>query len=233
MHSRKLNVAVWALALGGSAAASHGAILTEWTFESLATAASSAATYTDPNAPEVSANAGTTSFTGVHAASASFSIPVGNGSNKSLAANTWAAGDYWQFDAGAGAAGLQVEFDQVSSSTGPLSFALDYTTNGGATFTRKATYAVSAVVGFSTLAPKTDTPPRYLFDFTGTTAVETAADVTFRLTALTAGSGTGGTDRVDNVTVGTALTPPTVPEPATAGLVAVAAGAALARRRGR
>jgi hypothetical protein len=77
---------------------------------------------------------------------------------------------------------------------------------------------------------KSTRPPTYLFDFTGMSDIESAMSLTFRLVDLTAPAGSGGTDRVDTVTLGTGLPPIAVPEPAAIGLLA-AGGLALFRRR--
>ena len=233
MRNNMVKLGIYFLGVVASATVANASVMTEWTFESIPTPSGTASkTYTDPNAPEVNLNTGTTSFSGAHAAAAVFSSPAGNGSAKSLSSNTWAVNDYYQFDAGTGYAGMEVEFDQVSSSTGPVNWELDYATDG-VTFTQFATYTVSSSISFATGSAKTDTPPRYLFDLSGVTALPSAGDVTFRLIADSAGTMTSGTDRVDNVTVGTNLTPPTVPEPTSISLAAVACAGLHGRRRSR
>ena len=223
----------------GLAASAQSAVMTQWTFESnpfpSGGGSPSVTTFT-PLVPDTNTNTGTTGLTGVHATASTFTTTnVGNGSAHSLSANNWASGDYWQFDAGTGYAGEQVEFDQVSSATGPTSFTLAYATDG-LTFLPFGTYSVSAAASnasFSSLAVKTDTPPRYLFDLSNVATISGAADVTFRLIDSGTTGSAGGTDRLDNVTVGTNLTPPTVPEPASLGIAAVAAAGLLGRRRAR
>src|SRR5260221_7300627 len=62
-------------------------VITKWTFESTV----------PTNAGPFSAEIGAGFASGLHAGAAVYSSPSGNGSTHSYSANTWAIGDYWQF----------------------------------------------------------------------------------------------------------------------------------------
>ena len=48
---------------------------------------------------------------------------AGNGSTKSLSANNWSVGDYWQLQLSTvGFSGLSLSYDQTGSATGPQGF---------------------------------------------------------------------------------------------------------------
>src|SRR5438105_15687052 len=92
-----------ALALVFSGAPSAQAQIAQWTFET------SAPTTAGPIAPEV----GSGSASGSHAGAAVYSSPAGNGSVHSYSANTWAVGDYWQFQTSTlGSSGISLSWDQ-------------------------------------------------------------------------------------------------------------------------
>src|SRR5689334_14036689 len=148
--------------LGGFVA--RAAIITEWTFESY-TPPASATTNAGPFAPETSVFAAASSgATGVHATASTYGNVVGNGSAKSFSSNTWATGDYYQFSTPTtGFNGIQLLVDHTSSSTGPTSFKVAYSTNG-TTFTDVpgGSYAIDTTQSFSSAAEKSTTPPRFL-----------------------------------------------------------------------
>ena len=231
---KRLAAAVVAVCSLGSAALSQAAIVTQFTFESYTvpttpTGANSAAgAYTGPVA-----DTGTGQFSAFHNLKSTYSTPAGNGTNNAFGSNNWSSGDYYQFTSTQAATpGLQLEFSEVSSSTGPTSFTLEYSVDGVNFLTPTGgVYGVSNTVSFSATAVKQTSPPTYLFDFTGMSDIESATSLTFRLVDNVAPASAGGTDRVDTVTLGTSLTPiaPT-PEPASLGLIGVA-GMALVRRR--
>ncbi len=184
-------------------------ILTQFTFET------SAPTTAGPFAAET----GTGSALGVHAGAATYSSPAGNGSTHSFSSNTWAVGDYYQFSLATGASGIYVQFSAVSSTTGPGSFALIYSTNGGTNFTLTTTnpYAVTATPSFGTTTQQVADIKS--FDLSGVAALMNA-NVIFRLvdTSTTTPGGatvaTTGTSRVDDFTVSTGgFTMAMAPEP--------------------
>jgi hypothetical protein len=207
-------------------------IIAQWTFEESGSAYNTPVTANSIGgiAPEIGAGFAS----GFHASSAaSWSSPVGNGSAESLSVNNWAVGDYWQFEVSTlGYQGIRFSFDQTSSSTGPRDFRLAYSTDGS-TFTGFATYSVLANAAPNAWTSGAYNPLHtYSFDLSSVTAIDNSPNVYLRLIAdstVSAGGGTvgtGGTDRVDNVTVSV------VPEPATLALLGLGLGGlAIARRR--
>lgn len=221
---------VYAFVLGfsvGFTAAANATIVTNalWTFEAPNTPSdATAAVYPNLIPPAVgSGNAG-----GAHASSSTqWTTPVGNGSAESFSANTWAIGDYFQFQtATLHSYGVRLEWDQARSSLGPSGFKLQYSTDG-VTFTDFATYTVlTNAVPFLW----TGSGPRYAvythsYDLSSVTALDNQPAVYFRLTATTAAGGAAGTVRVDNFLVTSSM----IPEPSTAFLLLVG-GAMLSRR---
>jgi hypothetical protein len=187
-----------------------------WTFET------TAPTTAGPLAPEVGAG----SATGSHVGASTYSSPAGNGSAHSFSSNTWAVDDYYQFQVSTtGQSGIGFQFDQTSSGTGPRDFKVQYSTDGS-TFTDVNTYSVLANAAPNPVWNASTASPLYTtFVNLGTnSALDNQAAVYFRLvqtSAVSANGGTvatGGTDRVDNVSVVT-----NVPEPASLFLAFVAA----------
>ena len=200
------------------------------------------------------AESGAGSAYGVHAAATTvYSVPAGNGSAHSLSSTAWAVGDYYQFSVPTGLIdNVVVSFDQISSSTGPSQFTLQYTTDGSHysafsgytmsynTYTFSTTNSTTTSTtgtgssGFSSGA--SNTALNYAFDLSGITGLNEDALAGFRIVDASTVSLSGGTvaatgtDRVDNFVVsGTAAAG--VPEPTTLSLVAVGAAGLLARRR--
>jgi hypothetical protein len=203
----------------------NAAVIAKWTFETTNATVTDAAT----NGPHA-AEEGTGQASGVHAAAATdWSTPVGNGSAKSYSSNTWAIGDYYQFmTSTVGASGITLLFDQTRSGTGPADFKVQYSTDGNTFLDAPgATYNVGQIT-FSSGLEQATTPPRYGFDFSSITALNNQPSLTLRLVATGAASGTAGTNRVDNLIIGT----DPVPEPAGLTLL-VLAGVALGARRRR
>jgi hypothetical protein len=225
-------VAIIVLFCGFSARA---AIITEWTFESY-TPPASATTNAGPFAPETSVFAAASSgATGVHATASTYGNVVGNGSAKAFSSNTWATGDYYQFSTPTtGFTGIQLLVDHTSSGTGPTSFKVAYSTNG-TTFTDLpgGSYTIDTSQSFSSAAEKSTTPPRFLFDLSSISALDNQPQIFLRLIDTFPTGASGGTSRVDNVTVGTNLpVPPPLPEPSSLMLLGVVALVARRRPRG-
>jgi hypothetical protein len=179
------------------------------------------------------ADSGTGSAYGMHFFTASsgntspnstvWSTPVGNGSQRSLSANHWGAGDLYEFDVSTqGIAGILISFDQTSSGTGPKAFSLQYSV--GATSGTAGSYLVGTT---SFGAGSSSTAVSFGFDLSAVTALDNQSLVKFSLVDTDTTTATGGTDRIDNFVVsGTAI-----PEPASLSLLTVAAAAAMYRRR--
>jgi len=202
--------------------------IAKWTFETSGAAYNSAVTATSITgiAPEVGAG----TFGGVHAAAAAWSSPVGNGTAESLSVNTWAVGDYWQFQVSTiGFTGIGLSYDQTSSGTGPRDFSLQYSTDGN-NFTTFNSYTVQPNTAPNAWnATTTVASSSYTVDLSGVSALDNAPTVYFRLvnmSTVSANGGTlaaGGTDRLDNFTV--------IPEPGTLAILAIGATAMILRRR--
>src|SRR6185312_17097975 len=92
-----------------SAAPSFAQTVATWTFETTSNSITGSSTSLGP----IAADVGTGSASGLHASSAStWSHPSGNGSPSSFSVNTWAVGDYWQFQTSTiGFNGLSLSYD--------------------------------------------------------------------------------------------------------------------------
>ena len=197
-----------------------------WTFETVPSTLSylpGANTVTTNFYAEGGLQAGTAAANGFHVASSTYSSPSGNGPLRSLSANSWAVNDYYQFTLNTvGYQDIALSFDQTGSGTGPSTFGLFYSVNGGSYSQFGANYTVLVNAApnptwgatFSGLYTTS-------FNLSSVIALNQAATVAFRLvdmntTSLAGGTvASGGTDRVDNFTV-TALP---VPEPAVGAIL--------------
>ena len=171
------------------------------------------------------------SLSGVHAAAATvWTSPSGNGSQFSLSSNTWAIGDYYEVRLSTlGFTDINISWDQARSSTGPSSFSLIMSVDGGANFTTLlASYAVLQSGGGG--APGTwgaSTPRQAIYTVSSAAAgAANQADVIFRMVSLVAAGGTSGSSRIDNISVEGVV----IPAP---GAVALLGLAGLAARRRR
>jgi hypothetical protein len=217
-------VAVIALSTSGGAA--HAVVVAGWTFETSAPAATNSATIGG-----IAAEVGTGTASGVHASAATdYSNPVGNGSAESFSSNEWAIGDYYQFSfSTSGLSSVSLSWDQARSSTGPATFDLTYSINGGSTFlTLSDNYsvAISGSGGPGTWSSGTALAG-YSFNVPAG-VLDNVSSVLVRLVADSAPGGTSGSNRVDNFVVSA------VPEASSflfGGLALCAAGAPAIRRR--
>ncbi len=204
--------ALAAAALAAFSLSAQAVTVVQWDFEAAAPPVASI-TWSG-----IAASLGSGFASGVHATSSTWSAPAGNGSSKSVSANNWSVGDYWQFSfSTTGYTGLAVAFDETGSNTGPRDFALAYSTNG-VSYTNFAAYSLINSTWSAGTAVGTTT---FTYDLSAITALNNAAAVTLRLidTSTTAINGTTvaatGTSRVDNFTVN--MTP--VPEAETAAML--------------
>jgi len=201
----------------------------QWTFETT----SASITGSSTTLSGIAAETGSGTASGVHASAATWSSPAGNGSAHSFSVNTWAVGDYSQFQLSTvGFSGLSLSYDQTSSTTGPRDFNLSYSLDG-TTFTQiGSTYSVlpnSAPNAWNT----TTSSSLFTFSYDLGSTIDNSPTVYFRITDADTTSANGGTvavagtDRIDNFTVFT--TP--VPEPTLATLFGLGGLGLLLRRK--
>ncbi|MGO9108298.1 MAG: hypothetical protein ACLP9L_03615 [Thermoguttaceae bacterium] len=164
---------------------------------------------------------------GNHASSSTvYSAPAGNGSAHSFSSNTWAQGDFYEFQVStSGLQNIGIQFDQTSSNTGPGLYQLQYSTDGVNFSNFGSQYTVLANASPNPVWNSTTSSSIYTFadNLSSVTALNNQANVYFRLedatSTVAAGSGsqlgTAGTDRIDNVII----TAQPVPEPS--GIVAI------------
>jgi MYXO-CTERM domain-containing protein len=173
-----------------------------------------------------------TSLSAFHAlAATTWSTPAGNGSQYSFSSNNWSVEDYYQVSVSTlGYTAISIAWDQTRSSTGPSSFRVDMSVDGGSSFsTILASYSViqAGLAGTGTLS--WSTTGAYQSAFTTTVAGLATADnqssVIFRFVNLSTVA-TGGTNRIDNIIV----SGDAVPAPGALALLGLA-GLAARRRR--
>ncbi len=206
VSTRFLAVLVAGMCLAGTARAQT--TIADWTFET------TVPTTAGPYSPEV----GSGTATGFHASAAAvYSSPSGNGSSHSYSSNVWTVGDYYQFRVSTlGVGGINISYDQTSSNTGPGFYLLEYSTNGSNFTPYGSQYQVLANASPNTPWNATTYNPAYTFtvNLSSVPALNNTQSVYFRLVDnstleaanYTSTVGTGGTDRVDNVTItGSAL----------------------------
>ena len=220
MLHRKAVSALFLAALSGAASSASAGVIATWTFET------SIPVTAGPHAAEVglgSALGGT---------GGTYTSPAGNGSAHSFSSNGWDVGDFYQYSVAADPTESEyhINWDQTGSGTGPRDFKLQYSADGGA-FTDIVPSYVVLLNGTPPPAwnSTTSNPANsYTATLTGITGV---SSLVFRFidtsaTSISGGAvGTGGTDRMDNVSI---ISGP-VPEPASLALLS--APALLLRRR--
>jgi MYXO-CTERM domain-containing protein len=167
----------------------------------------------------------------------SYTAPAGNGSAYAFSSNVWKAGDYYSATFRTnGYTDISFSWDMTRSSTGPATWAIEMSVNGGVFQVLNASFSpiVAGATGSGTTSWSTN-PANYQAAFTTTLSLGAAADnadsVTVRIRALVDSvnsSGVyqpGGTARIDNVLVSG------VPAPGAVALLGLAGLAARRRRR--
>lgn len=228
MTKQFLLAAVVGLAASASASA---ALVCGWTMPTAVAAATTGSNYTYGAADQGEVTAGT-SLSGYHALLATtWSSPAGNGSTYSLSCNNWTISDYFQISCSTTgyADPISFSFDQTRSGTGPATFDVLMSTDGGASFsTVLASYAVIqaglAGTGTTTWNSVTNQPTTFTTTVSGLTAASNQATVIFRIQS-TVTTAAAGTNRVDNIQVNSGA----VPSPGAIALVGLAG--LIARRR--
>ena len=168
----------------------------------------------------------------------SYTSPAGNGSAYAFSSNVWKAGDFYQASfSGTGYTGLSFAWDFTRSTTGPATWTVIMSVDGGTNWsTLMATYTPivnsATPTGAGTWNTSTDNAA-YTSSIALGASADNASSIIVRVQALVDSvnsSGVyqaGGTARIDNVFVnGTA-----VPAPGAVALLGVAGLAARRRRR--
>ena len=228
---KSLSSLLIASAMIATASAASADVIAGWSMSTAVAAATTGSNYTY-GAADLGALTSGTSLSGFHAAAATtWSSPTGNGSTYSLSSNNWATGDYYQVSmATTGYSDISVSWDQTRSGTGPSSFSLSMSTDGGANFTTLlASYTVvqAGLTGNGTTSWSATTNQT---GFTTTTIVGISAankgNILLRFNSLST-TAAAGTNRVDNISVTGAVVP--VPTPGAVALIGLAG--LVARRR--
>jgi len=160
-------------------------------------------------------------------AAATYTSPAGNGSLYAFSSNNWSAGDYYEARVStSNYANISVSWDQARSSTGPSSFELIFSIDGGSSWTTVTNYTVLQSGGGG--SPATWSTTVYSALYSSSQALAGAEDaslliVRFRSTVSAAAT---GSNRIDNVVISGDL----VPAPGAVALLAVA-GLVSRRRR--
>lgn len=214
----KVRPTVFAIFLAFGCSAS-GQAISQWTFE-----LNTPPDLTDrASGPSVNADFGNGTATGIHASAATdWTTPAGNGSANSFAANEWVIGDSYTFALSTvGFSAIFVTFDQMRSGTGPNIFNIQYSVDGGGSFTPFDSYGVEE----ANWNPSFRTSNTYVFNFSNITALNNNPTVAFRLLNTTTTAQPAGVARIDNffVSAGAPIVPP-IPEPSTTALIGAALG---------
>lgn len=165
-----------------------------------------------------------------HALAAStYTSPAGNGSTYSFSSNNWSAGDYYEARSSTlGYSDIYLSWDQTRSSTGPSSFLLKMSVDGGANFTTLLAYTVLQSGGGG--APATwSTTTTFAMYRTQLSVADAAnrAEVIFRFESVASAASTGS-NRIDNVYISSGGA---VPGPGALALVGLAGFVGSRRRR--
>ena len=230
MNNRSL-VAASLITAGAVSMSASAALVAGWSMSTAVPAATTGINYTYGAADLGDATAGT-SLTGFHAAAATtWSSPAGNGSTYSLSSNNWAIGDYYQVSLSTTgyADPITISFDQTRSGTGPATFDVLMSVDGGASFTTVlASYVVvqAGLAGTGTTSWNTVTNQAgFTTTITGLSAAAGQASLIFRIQS-TVTTAAAGTNRVDNINVYSGAVP-------TPGAIALLGVAGLVGRRRR
>jgi hypothetical protein len=190
-------------------------IIAHWTFESSKPALENSATIGGIVA-EAGVNSALSTASGSHASALTdWSNPVGNGSAESFSVNTWATGDYFQFQTSlSGYQDVKLTWAQSRSSTGPADFQLAYSIDG-ITFTDFGSQYLVSVLTTDWSSGTANADSIRMANLSAITALNNDGSVFFRLISKVTPAA-GGTSRVDDFMI--EATP--IPEPAEWGAIA-------------
>ena len=160
---------------------------------------------------------------------ATYTSPAGNGSQYAFSSNNWSTGDFYEARLSTlGYSDNSISWDQTRSSTGPATFELVMSTDGGANFTTLlASYTVLQSGGGGAPGTWSTTTYNPIYSLNqAAAAADNQADVIFRFRSL-ATTAAAGSSRIDNVMIYSGP----VPAPGAIALLGVAGLAGLRRRR--
>ena len=162
-------------------------------------------------------------------AAATYTSPAGTGSQYAFSSNNWSTGDFYEARLSTlGYSDISISWDQTRSSTGPATFELVMSTDGGANFTTLlASYTVLQSGGGGAPGTWSSTTYNPIYSLNqAAAAADNQANVIFRFRSLVTGAATGS-NRIDNVMIYSGP----VPAPGAIALLGVAGVAGLRRRR--
>ena len=162
-------------------------------------------------------------------AAATYTSPAGNGSQYAFSSNNWSTGDYYEARLSTlGYSDISISWDQCRSSTGPATFELVMSTDGGTNFTTLlASYAVLQSGGGGAPGTWSSTVYNPIYSLNqAAAAADNQAEVIFRFRSL-ATTAASGSNRIDNVMIYSGP----IPAPGAIALLGVAGLAGLRRRR--
>ena len=162
-------------------------------------------------------------------AAAPYTSPAGNGSQYAFSSNNWSTGDFYEARLSTlGYSDISISWDQTRSSTGPATFELVMSTDGGANFTTLlASYTVLQSGGGGAPGTWSSTTYNPIYSLNqAAAAADNQANVIFRFRSL-ATTAAAGSSRIDNVMIYSGP----VPAPGAIALLGVAGLAGLRRRR--
>lgn len=227
----KIGSIVSALALVVAAGAANAAVIAQWTIvNAFPTSPIPTGSYS-VGAADIGVQTAGSSLNGVHSVAATqYTSPVGNGSARSFSSNNWSIGDYYEAVVSTtGYDTITIAWDQTRSSTGPATFDLTMSVDGGASFVILLNdyTVVQTGGGLPTWTSGTALTTTSLGPVAAGASASNVGSVIFRLVAQVAGSATTGTNRIDNVTIAGNI----VPSPGALALAGLGGLIAVRRRR--
>jgi hypothetical protein len=178
--------------------------ISKWTFEGIITnnTGSNAVVSVGSAIADLGVQTSGTLFSANHAsASAVWSNPAGNGSDRSVSSNNWATGDYYELKLNtSNYHDLSIAFDQTGSNTGPSTFKIQYSLNGTSFTDLGSSYSITND-SWSNLIYKSVSYKS--FDLSAITTLNNMPSVFIRIvnvntTPISGTFGTGGANRLDN-----------------------------------
>ncbi len=186
-------------------ATANATIIAAWGFTTAVPAATTGVSYVYGAANDGESTTGTSLSSSHVVAATAYSSPSGNGSTYSLSSNNWTIGDYYEVRvSSAGYDGVSIAWDQTRSGTGPSTFELVCSIDGGASWvTLIASYAVvqAGLAGTNTTSWNAVTnQPTAFTNVAQAGEAGSNATLIFRIRSLVT-TAAAGTNRIDNVVV--------------------------------